>query len=35
MAKRNDINDILIEIIKIAAIIILGYIVIKGLLDAI
>lgn len=34
MVKRNDINDILIEIIKIAAIVILGYIVIKGLLNA-
>lgn len=35
MAKGNDIEDTLIEIIKIAAIVIIGYIVIKGLIEAI
>ena len=32
--KGNDISDTLVEIIKIAAIAIIGYIVIRGLLQA-
>ena len=35
MKKETDTSDILIDLIKIAAIIILGFIVIKGLLQAI
>ena len=35
MVKEKDISGILIEIIKIAAIVILGFIVIKGLLQVI
>lgn len=33
--KGNDISDTLIEIIKIAAIAIIGYIIVKGILQAV
>jgi len=35
MARKKDINDILITIIKASAIAILGFIIIKALLQAI
>jgi len=34
MRRNSDISDTLIDIIKIAAIAVLGYIVIKGLIQA-
>ncbi len=35
MAKNNELSDILIDVIKIAAIAIIGYIVIMGIIQAI
>lgn len=35
MRKGTDISDILIDIIKVAAIAIIGFIIIKGLLQAV
>ncbi len=35
MKKGIDISDILIDIIKVAAIAIIGFIIIKGLLQAV
>lgn len=35
MRKETNLTDILIEIIKIAAIIVLGFIIIKGLLQVV
>ena len=35
MRKSTDISDLLIEIIKIAAIAIIGFIIIKALLQAV
>ena len=32
--RQKDAGDILLDIVKIAAIVVLGYIVIKGLLQA-
>ncbi len=34
MRRNSDISDILIDIIKAAAIAIIGYIIIKGILEA-
>ncbi len=35
MARKNNLNDTIIDIIKVAAIAILGFIIIRGLLQAI
>ena len=35
MARRTDFSDIMIDIIKIAAIAIIGFIIIKGLLQVV
>ena len=35
MRRGNDLSDIMIEIIKIAAIAIIGFIVIRGLIQAV
>ena len=35
MRRNTDISDLLIEIIKIAAIVIIGFIIIKALLQAV
>lgn len=33
MARNNEISDVLIDVVKAAAIAIIGFIVIKGILD--
>ncbi len=35
MSRKTDISDVLIDVIKAAAIIIIGYIIIRGILQAI